>query len=57
MVVVVGFGKLFDSGECGFLFVIVGDEVIYGKYGGMDIEIDGEDVKIFCESDIFVKVV
>ena len=35
----------------------VGDEVIYGKYGGTDIELDGEDVKILRESDILAKVV
>ena len=32
--------------------VAVGDEVIYGKYGGMDIEFNGEEVKILRESDI-----
>ena len=35
----------------------VGDEVIYGKYGGTEIEINGEDVKILRESDILAKVV
>ena len=35
----------------------VGDEVIYGKYGGSEIEVDGEEVKILRESDILAKVV
>ena len=35
----------------------VGDQVIYGKYGGTDIEISGEDVKILRESDILAKVI
>jgi hypothetical protein len=35
----------------------VGDEVIYGKYGGTDIELGGDDVKILRESDILAKVV
>jgi chaperonin GroES len=35
----------------------VGDEVIYGKYGGSDIEINGDDVKILRESDILAKVI
>ena len=39
------------------LSVGVGDEVIYGKYSGTDIEVDGEDVKILRESDILAKVV
>ena len=53
----VGPGKLLDSGKRGELSVAVGDEVIYGKYGGTDIEVDGEDVKILRESDILAKVV
>ena len=56
-VVAVGPGRLLDSGQRGELSVNVGDEVIYGKYGGTDIEINGEDVKILRESDILAKVV
>ena len=55
-VVAVGPGKLLDSGNRGELSVSVGDEVIYGKYGGSDIEVDGEEVKILRESDILAKV-
>jgi len=56
-VVAVGPGKLLESGERGELSVSVGDEVIYGKYGGTEIEVDGRDVKILRESDILAKVV
>lgn len=56
-IVAIGPGRLLDSGERGSLSVAVGDEVIYGKYGGTDIEINGEDVKILRESDILAKVV
>ena len=56
-VVAVGPGKLLDSGQRGELSVGVGDEVIYGKYGGTDIEINGDDVKFLRESDILAKVV
>ena len=55
-VIAVGPGKLLDSGNRGELSVSVGDEVIYGKYGGSDIEVDGEEVKILRESDILAKV-
>jgi chaperonin GroES len=55
-VVSVGPGKLLDSGERGSLSVAIGDEVIYGKYSGTDIEIDGRDVKILRETDILAKV-
>jgi chaperonin GroES len=53
----IGPGKLLDSGERGKLSVAVGDEVIYGKYSGTEIEVNGEDVKILRESDILAKVV
>ena len=56
-VLAIGPGKLLDSGERSALSVAVGDEVIYGKYSGSDIEIDGRDVKILRESDILAKVV
>ena len=56
-VIAVGPGKLLESGSRGDLSVTVGDEVIYGKYGGTEIEVDGTDVKILRESDILAKVV
>lgn len=55
-VVAVGPGKLLDNGQRAALSVVVGDEVIYGKYGGTDIEVNGEEVKILRESDILAKV-
>ena len=56
-VVAVGPGRLLDSGQRGELSITVNDEVIYGKYGGTDIEINGDEVKILRESDILAKVV
>ena len=56
-VVAVGPGKLLDSGERAEISVAVGDEVIYGKYGGTEIEVNGEEVKILRESDILAKVI
>ena len=56
-VLAIGPGKLLDSGERGKLSVTVGDEVIYGKYAGAEIEVDGREVKILRESDILAKVV
>jgi chaperonin GroES len=56
-VVSVGPGKLLDSGNRGQLSVSIGDEVIYGKYSGTEIELDGRDVKILRETDILAKVV
>jgi chaperonin GroES len=56
-VLAVGPGKLLDNGKRGELSVAVGDEVIYGKYSGSDIELDGRDIKILRESDVLAKVV
>lgn len=56
-ILAVGPGRLLDSGNRGELSVTVGDEIIFGKYGGTDIEINGEDVKILREGDILAKVV
>ena len=56
-VVAVGPGRLLDSGERCAVSVKIGDEVLFGKYGGTEIEIDGKDVKVLRESDILAKVV
>lgn len=55
-IVAVGPGRLLDSGNRGALSVSVGDKVIYGKYGGSEIEVDGQEMKILRESDILAKV-
>ncbi len=56
-VIAVGAGRLLDNGTRGELSVAIGDEVIYGKFGGADIEVDGEEVKILREIEILAKVV
>ncbi|TWU60491.1 10 kDa chaperonin [Rubripirellula tenax] len=55
-IVAVGPGKLMDSGVRGELSVAVGDTIIFGKYGGSNIEVDGVEMKILRESDILAKV-
>lgn len=55
-VVAVGPGKLLDNGVRATLSVAVGDEVIFGKYGGSDIEVDGVEYKILRESDVLAKL-
>ena len=55
-VLAVGPGKLQDNGQRAALSVVKGDEVIYGRYSGNDIEVDGKDIKIMRESDILAKV-
>ena len=55
-VLAVGPGKLRENGGRMSLAVQKGDEVIYGRYGGSDIEVDGREIKILREGDILAKV-
>jgi chaperonin GroES len=51
-VVAVGTGRILDSGEVRELAVKKGDLVLFGKYGGTEVKIDGEDHLILREDDI-----
>lgn len=52
-VVAVGEGKTTDDGKLIKLIVKVGDVVLYGKYSGTEVKIDGEEYLIMRESDIY----
>jgi chaperonin GroES len=56
-VLAVGDGKLDDDGQRIPLDVTAGDEVVYSKYGGTEIVVDGEDLLVLRESDVLAKVV
>ncbi len=51
-VLAVGKGKVNDSGNVTPLDVKVGDKVLFGKYAGQEVKVDGEDVIMMNESDI-----
>jgi len=55
-VVAVGPGKLLDDGSRAAIAVNKGDEVIFGKYSGSDVKVEGTEYKILRESDILAKV-
>jgi len=55
-VLAVGPGRLMDNGKRTEMSVAVGDEVIFGKYSGTDIELEGKELKIIRESDVLAKV-
>jgi chaperonin GroES len=56
-VLAVGDGKINeDTGKRTPLDVIEGDEVLYSKYGGTEIKVDGEDLLVLRESDVLAKV-
>ncbi len=56
-IVAVGPGKLLDNGKHAKLSVKKGDVVLYGKYGGNEVEIDGTEYKILREGEILGVVV
>jgi chaperonin GroES len=51
-VVAAGPGKTLDDGKRSPMTVKKGDEVIYGKYIGSEVKIDGEDYVVISEKDI-----
>ncbi len=51
-VLAVGSGKLLDNGERVALEVSVGDTVVFAKYGGTEVTIDGNDLMILSERDV-----
>ena len=52
-VIAVGPGKLLDNGDVRSCDVNAGDKVIFGQYGGSTVKIDGEELLILSESEIF----
>ena len=56
-ILAVGDGKINeDTGKRTPLDVKEGDEVLYSKYGGTEIKIDGEDLLVLRESDVLARV-
>ena len=51
-VIAVGKGKILESGEVRPLDVKAGDEVLFGKYSGNEVKVDGEEVVVLREDDI-----
>jgi len=51
-VVAVGPGAALDSGEIRALTVKAGDRVLFGKYSGSEVKIDGEELVIMKEEDV-----
>ena len=55
-VLAVGDGKIDDNGNRQPLDVAEGDEVLYSKYGGTEIKVEGEDLLVLRESDVLAKL-
>ncbi len=52
VILAVGPGKSLDNGQVRALDVKVGDKVLFGKYSGNEVKVDGEDVIVMREEDI-----
>lgn len=52
-IVAAGPGRVSDDGKTIAMEVKVGDQVLYGKYSGTEVTVDGEELLIMRESDIF----
>ena len=51
-VLAVGNGKILENGEIRALAVKKGDKILFGKYGGTEVKIDGEEYLVLREDDI-----
>ncbi len=55
-VVAVGNGKILDNGEVRALELKKGDKVLFGKYSGTEVKVDGEDLLVMREDDVMAIV-
>lgn len=55
-VIAVGEGKIGDDGKRQKMDIKVGDVVLFSKYGATEIKVDGKEVLILSESDIYAKL-
>ncbi|MBE0439906.1 MAG: co-chaperone GroES [Gammaproteobacteria bacterium] len=51
-IIAAGKGKITDSGDVREMDVKVGDKVLFGKYAGTEIKVDGEELLVMREDDI-----
>lgn len=51
-VLAVGPGKVLDNGQVRALDIKTGDKVLFGKYAGTEVKIDGQEILVMREEDI-----
>ena len=51
-VLAIGKGKLLENGDVRPLDVKVGDKILFGKFSGTEVNVDGEDLLVMREDDI-----
>ena len=55
-VIAVGNGKVTDSGDLRALDLKTGDKVLFGKYSGTEVKVDGDDLLVMREDDIMAVI-
>jgi chaperonin GroES len=55
-VIAVGKGKILEGGEVRPLDVKVGDHVLFGKYSGTEVKVEGEDLLVMREEDVMAVI-
>jgi chaperonin GroES len=55
-VIAVGKGRILENGEVRALDLKVGDKVLFGKYSGTEVKVDGEDLLVMKEDDIMAVI-
>jgi chaperonin GroES len=55
-VIAVGNGKILENGDIRALDVKAGDRVLFGKYSGTEVKVDGQDVLVMREDDIMAVI-
>jgi chaperonin GroES len=55
-VIAVGKGKILENGSVRELDVKVGDNILFGKYSGQEVKVDGEDVLVMREEDVMAVI-
>ncbi len=55
-VVAVGNGKILEDGSVRKLDVKVGDKILFGKYGGQEVKVDGEELLVMREEDVLAVI-
>ena len=55
-IVAAGHGKILENGDVRALDVKVGDQVLFGKYAGTEVKVDGDDLLVMKEDDIMAVI-
>jgi len=55
-IVAVGSGRVLDNGDKAALDVKVGDKIMFGKFAGTEVKVEGDDLLVMREEDIFAIV-